>query len=61
MRRLKQSVFATRIMQLLLATFIVSGATVGLTACDDDGGAENVGESIDEGIEEAGDEIDDAS
>lgn len=59
--QLKDSVFGARISQLLLALFLVAGASAGMVGCEQDSGLENAGESIDEAIEEAGDEFDDNS
>lgn len=44
-----------------LAVFLAAGTSVALTACESDGPAEEMGEDIDEGIEEAQDEIDEAT
>ena len=61
MSQLKESTLAVRIAQMTLAMFLVAGASVGMVGCEQDGGAENIGESIDEGMEEAKDEVDDHS
>lgn len=45
---------------ILLALMMGLGA-VSLTACSDDGSAENAGEQVDEAIDEAGDAVEDAA
>lgn len=45
---------------IALALMLGTGA-VSLTACEQDGPAENAGEQVDEAMEEAGDAIEDAT
>ena len=46
--------------KILLMTFALS-SVVFITACDNQGPAEEAGEAIDESVEEAGDAIEDAT
>lgn len=59
MKDLKNSSKAAKISQLLIAMFLVTGASAGITGCEEKGPAEKMGESIDEGVEEFADEVDD--
>lgn len=59
MQKLTQSALSKHVVQLMLAMFLVGGAAVATTGCEQDGAAENIGESMDEGVEEAQDEVDD--
>ncbi|MFB9136074.1 hypothetical protein M1D72_19680 [Vibrio sp. AK197] len=46
-------------MKTALMTLLFSAFTLGLTACTDDGPAENAGEQVDQTMSEASDQIDD--
>lgn len=46
--------------KILLMAFVLSGVGF-LTACDDQGPAEEAGEAIDESVEDTGDAIEDAT
>jgi len=59
MNKFKESTMSKHLTQMLLALFILGGASIGVAGCEQDGPAENIGESIDEGVEETQDEIDD--
>ncbi len=48
-------------MQTLMKLLLISLFSLGLVACEREGPMERAGESIDETVEEAGDEIDDAT
>ena len=59
MNKFKESTMSKHLTQMLLALFILGGASIGVAGCEQDGPAENIGEAIDEGVEETQDEIDD--
>ncbi len=48
-------------MQILMKMFLVSLFSLGLVACEREGPMERTGESIDESVEEIGNEINDAT
>jgi hypothetical protein len=45
----------TNFLTLLMALTLMIGGGLALTACEQEGPAEEMGESIDEGVEEMGD------
>ena len=59
MNQLRESAFAKHLTQFMLVFFMVAGTSIGISGCEQDSAAENIGESIDEGVEETQDEFDD--
>jgi|GEM_PF-471217 len=53
--------FGRRCMRTLLLLLLAVGAGAGLSACEDQGPAEQAGEEIDEAVEDAGDAVEDAA
>lgn len=47
--------------RLLMAMMLATGSVLFVTGCDDQGPAEEAGESIDDAVEDAGDAVDDAA
>lgn len=50
-----------KIRETIAATFLASTLLLSLSACEDQGPLEEAGEEADEGIEESGDAIEDAT
>lgn len=51
----------SRLLTILMALALALGTTTLVTGCDNQGPAEEAGESIDEAMEDAGDSIEDAA
>lgn len=56
----EENLLTKRVRSLALALFLVLSGGAFLTACDNQGPAEEAGENIDDAVEDAGDSMEDA-